>query len=30
LFEHYLGNDQAILTATALLADESKYLAILK
>jgi carboxyl-terminal processing protease len=30
LFDHYLRNDQAILTATALLADESKYLAILK
>lgn len=30
LFEHYLRYDQAILTATALLADESKYQGILK
>lgn len=30
LFEHYLKNDQAILTATALLADPDKYRGILK
>ncbi len=30
LFAHYLGNDQAILTATALLADQNKYKHTLK
>jgi len=30
LFEYYLQNDQAILTATALLADKNKYNGILK
>lgn len=30
LFEHYLRHDQAILTATALLADQNKYSGILK
>ncbi len=30
LFEHYLQHDQAILTATALLADKNKYSSILK